>query len=184
MFYRTSALLIIFSLLTISHSHCQVRSEGNSPDMASLDQNFRNTKATGPDYVWEYYQVSESFNQSPLCQNLTDPVFGVNIACLRTHVDDRYNEKEQPVPGDPTVRTHLVKPDIYKAVRNIGKYYKKEVSKQGQDQDRLKSDYEYILRVALAVLFAQHTDSFEKALREQRKNTVNQIALFKKVKLL
>lgn len=134
-------------------------------------------------YLWEFHEMKNAGLQAPECNEIDTADFGKEAACLKALADARYIEKEEVVPGDPNLRTIVLKPDIYKAVRNIDKYLRKASRDQKADHEIVKN-YIYVMRVALAVVYAPGTGDFEKALNQEKKNPRNQIALFRKVKLL
>ncbi|PWJ59451.1 hypothetical protein CLV98_102284 [Dyadobacter jejuensis] len=183
MYHQTLKFLVV--LLFFLNPICQAQDIKGAGSSKMLAQGMADQTRPGgqPDFLWEFHEGAEAYQDSPVCAGLVDQVFGEKIACLRALVDDRYNEKEQAVPGDPTVRMVMLKPDIYKAVKSIGKHYKKEIKNASTKPD-LIAEYEYVLRVALAVLYTEPSDTFEEALRASRKNTLHQIAVFKKAKLL
>ena len=133
--------------------------------------------------VWEFHEGPVLKADNPECRDVSDDFFGKEIACLRFLVDKRFIVKEEVVPGDPTVRTTILKPDVYRAIRSIEKHFKRS-SSEALSIGSIQENYNYILRVALAVVYAPNTSEFEKALGQERKNVANQISLFRRVKLL
>lgn len=134
-------------------------------------------------YLWEFHELKDAGILAPECTEIDTSVFGKEAACLKALADARFIEKEEVVPGDPNLRTIVLKPDIYKAVRSIDKYLRK-ASRDQVTEGEIVKDYTYVMRVALAVVYASNTDEFEKALNREKKNPQNQITLFKRVKLL
>lgn len=110
--------------------------------------------------------------------------FGKEVACLKYLNDKLYVQKEMPVPGDPTVRTIIKKQDVYNAVRNIEKYYKKQVKNNALSKDEASKRYSQVLKVSISLIYEDDTESFEKAVTKQKKNTENVIALFNQVSLV
>jgi hypothetical protein len=150
---------------------------------ANTQGNTSNSVTRMEAYLWEFHELKNAGIQAPECTEVDTSVFGKEAACLKALADARFIEKEEVVPGDPNLRTIVLKPDIYKAVRSIDKYLRKVSRDQSMD-GQLIEDYTYVMRVALAVVYASNTEEFEKELSRERKNPQNQIALFRKVKLL
>lgn len=76
--------------------------------------------------------------------------------------------KEEVVPGDPTRRTVIRKPEIYNAVRTIEKELNRQVRKDLLPQDKAEQEFTGVLKVALAAIDSD-TESFETALQENKR---------------
>ena len=94
-----------------------------------------------------------------------------------------YISQEEVVPGDPTRRTIIKKPNIYNTTRKIEKYLKKGVKNGNINSDKATKDFTHILEVSLAAVSEENTESFEKALDQNKKNIEDQIDIFKQVKI-
>jgi hypothetical protein len=134
-------------------------------------------------YKWEFFSaVSDSFDDVIL-QNAEKDEFGQRVACLKMLVNKYYIRKEEVVPGDPTMRTLIRKPDIYNSVRRVEKHLKKEVKKGNLTRQQAAGELAYVLEVAVAAIDERDTDSFESSLSESKSSVKAQINVFKQVKL-
>ena len=77
------------------------------------------------------------------------------------------------VPGDPTMRTIIKKGDIFNAVRKVVK---------GLDQEAYKIKNK-VLNVAISAFYSDNSKSFEKALRENKKDYHRLVEVFSQVML-
>jgi hypothetical protein len=141
-------------------------------------------KAEGnTDYKWEFSSaVSDSFDDATL-QNAGEDDFGQRVACLKTLVNRYYVYREEIVPGDPTMRTLIRKPDIYNSARKVEKHLKKEVKKGNLTVQQAANELAFVLEVAIAAIDERDTDSFESSLSESKNDVTAQINVFKQVKL-
>ena len=90
--------------------------------------------------------------------------------------------KEEVVPGDPTRRTVIRKPEIYNAVRTIEKELNRQVRKDLLPQDKAEQEFTGVLKVALAAIDSD-TESFETALQENKKDVSHLLGVFRRVSL-
>ncbi|MDR2773347.1 MAG: hypothetical protein LBC19_01160 [Tannerella sp.] len=135
------------------------------------------------DYKWEFFSaVSDSFDDAVLL-NAEKNEFGQRVACLKMLVNKYYICKEEVVPGDPTMRTLIRKPDIYNSVRRVEKHLKKEVKKGNLTWQQAADELTFVLEVAVAAIDEKDTDSFEASLGESKNSANAQIKVFKQVKL-
>lgn len=133
---------------------------------------------------WEFSSFAPSnFNGAEYAE-IESHDLGREVACLKYLNDKLYVQKEMPVPGDPTVRTIIKKQDVYNAVRSIEKYYKKQVKNNVLSQEEAGRRFSQILKISISLIYEDDTDSFEKAVTEQKKNTENLIGLFNQVNLI
>ena len=95
---------------------------------------------------------------------------------------DTYVVKEEVVPGDPTRRTVIRKPEIYNAVRTIEKELNRQVRKDLLPQDKAEQEFTGVLKVALAAIDSD-TESFETALQENKKDVSHLLGVFRRVSL-
>ena len=95
---------------------------------------------------------------------------------------DTYVVKEEVVPGDPTRRTVIRKPEIYNAVKSIEKALNKSVKKQEISEKESEQLFCHVLKVSLAAIDSE-SGSFEKSLDANRKDTKALLALFQQVNL-
>ena len=90
--------------------------------------------------------------------------------------------KEEVVPGDPTRRTVIRKPEIYNAVKSIERSLNKSVKKHEISEKESEQLLCHVLKVSLAAIDSE-SSSFEESLDEHRKDAKALLALFKQVNL-
>lgn len=135
------------------------------------------------EYTWEFLSAIPSVIDESVADKSGKHDFGKRVACLKTLIEKYYITKEDVIPGDPMMRTIVLKPNVYYTVRKIEKYLKKEVKKGDITTEDASSEMEHILEVALSVIDSEGARSFEIALNKNRKNIEGQISLFQRVKL-
>ena len=135
------------------------------------------------EYTWEFESSTPSVFDDNTIQKAEESEFGTKVACLKVLMEKYYISQEEVVPGDPTRRTIIKKPNIYNTTRKIEKYLKKEVKNGNINSDKATKDFTHILEVSLAAVSEENTESFEKALDQNKKNIEDQINIFKQVKI-
>lgn len=134
-------------------------------------------------YIWEFLSAIPSVLDENTVEKSGKHDFGQRIACLKTLMNKYYITKEDAIPGDPMMRTIVLKPNVYYTVRNIEKHLKKEVKKGDITTEKASTELEHILEVALSVIDTEEIGSFEIALSKNKQNIEDQISLFRQVKL-
>lgn len=135
------------------------------------------------EYKWELLSAIPSVIDESIATKSGNHDFGKRIACLKTLMEKYYITKESVIPGDPMMRTIVLKPNVYYTVRKIEKYLKKEVGNGNITTQEASSEMEHILEVALSVIDTEDIGSFEIALNKNKRNIEDQISLFQQVKL-
>lgn len=130
---------------------------------------------------WEFYSTTKDITTADI-SSTRNHKFGKEIGFLYDQFIQLYVRKEEVVPGDPGKRTVIHKPDIYNAVRDIEKELNRSVRKKEITLDEANECFKHILLVALATIDTE-SDSFEKALQQNRKDEGELIALFNSVTL-
>ncbi len=176
-------LLIFIALLNVTYTFSQDLALNIIPTEDTKSISYLTATTIEPDFLWEFPEHFKSYVSEVDCGTVNDPFFGNEAACLAAIVDEKYFEKETPVPGDPNQRTIQLKPDVYKAIKSIKKHYQKSISTDQLSGSHL-ADYQHVLQVSLSIVYLENTAEFEKALRAEKKNASKQIDLFKKVKLI
>ncbi len=132
--------------------------------------------------TWEFYSAIEEPSAEELAGFTSRHKLGKKVAYLYDSFKDTYVVKEEVVPGDPTRRTVIRKPEIYNAVRTIEKGLNRDIKKNGLPQDKAEAAFANVLKVALAAIDSD-TESFEAALQEHKKNSSQLLAIFQRVNL-
>lgn len=139
-----------------------------------------NTSAT--DMKWEFMTAHEEPTAEELASFSDSEKFGKKAAYYYDLFKEMYVTKEEVVPGDPTRRTVIRKPEIYNAVRSIEKALGKAVKKKEISQEESGKQFCHVLEVSLAAIDSD-TQSLEKALDSHRKDPGALLAIFQHVSL-
>lgn len=99
--------------------------------------------------TWEFYSTVETPSSEELAALVSNHKLGKKVAFLYDSFKDTYVVKEEVVPGDPTRRTVIRKPEIYNAVRTIEKELNRQVRKDLLPQDKAEQEFTGVLKVAL-----------------------------------
>lgn len=132
-------------------------------------------------YQWEFWSAEES---GPLgnCSKSIEALYGKEVGYLLSLMDNCFIRRERVDAGDPSLKTSVRKPAIYNAVKNIEKFYKQK-NKRNNYTVTDGETFAYVVKVALASVDTEDTESFEQALQDFRKDADGQIACFRRVKL-
>lgn len=134
-------------------------------------------------YKWEFLSaIPHNFGNNTI-ENSGKHDFGQKIACLKVLIDKYYITKEDVIPGDPMMRTIVLKPNVYYVTRKIEKHLKKEVKDGDISLEEASKEFAHILEVALAIIDSEESNTFEMALSKSKKNIEDQITIFSQVKL-
>lgn len=133
--------------------------------------------------TWEFYLAQEEPTPADLAALNSSHKLGKRVAFLYDSFKETYVVKEEVVPGDPTRRTVIRKPDIYNAVRMIEKELNRQVRKEEITEEKAETELTNVLKVALAAIDSD-TDSFESALQENKKDASQLLNVFHRVHLL
>ncbi len=132
--------------------------------------------------TWEFYSIVEIPSSEELATLTSHHKLGKKVAFLYDSFKDIYVVKEEVVPGDPTRRTVIRKPEIYNAVRTIEKELNRKVKKDLLAQDKAEKEFTKVLKVALAAIESD-TETFESALQRSKKDASGLLDIFHRVSL-
>lgn len=132
--------------------------------------------------VWEFYSSVKQPSAEELA-NESSYKFGQDAGFLYAQFLNYSVVKEAVVPGDPTMRTVIRKPVIYKAVRSIEKQLEKNVKNQVCTKEQATAEFIHILKIAISAVDSEN-QSFEDALQANRKNINKLLSIFKDAKLI
>lgn len=141
------------------------------------------TKPSETGYSWKFLSATPSVIDKSMVEKSGEHDFGQRVAWLKSLINKYYVTKEDVIPGDPMMRTIVLKPNVYYTIRKIEKHLKKEVKNGDISTEEASSEMEHILEVALSVIDTEEVGSFEIALRKNKRNTEKLISLFQQVKL-
>lgn len=134
------------------------------------------------EYNWEFLSaIPESFDKQ-LENKASEHDFGKRVACLKILLDKYYVTKEDVVPGDPMMRTIVLKPNIYYSTRKLEKHLKRRVKDKSIKLHDARKEMEHILEVALSVI-EEDENSFEVLITKNKNNADKLIEIFNQVKL-
>jgi hypothetical protein len=176
-------LLILISCTGMNNAFSQNLLASNTGKSRDASETASAKIEAKSNYKWEFYStVPDSFDESVI-RNAEENDFGQRVACLKTLVEKYYVHKEEIVPGDPTMRTIIRKPDIYNTARKVEKHLKKEVKKGNLSMQQATNELVFVLEVTVAAIDETDTRGFESSLNHSKNSVAEQIDVFKQVKL-
>lgn len=140
------------------------------------------SETAGTDMTWEFYSAYGDPTAEDLATVSGSSRFGKKATYFYGLFKDTYVTKEEVVPGDPTRRTVIRKPEIYNAVKNIEKALGKALKKHEITPEESEKQFCHVLKVSLAAIDSD-TSTFEKSLDENRKDSQALLAIFQRVDL-
>ncbi len=87
------------------------------------------------------------------------------------------------VPGDPTTRIVIKKGELFNAVKKVSKGLENELKENKISKDEAARQMNNVLNVAISAFYADDSKSFEKALKNNKKDYKQLVYLFSKVEL-
>lgn len=140
-----------------------------------------NTNSTAP--MWEFiYSVAQP-TESQLAQVEGDAQLGKQAAFLFDQLQGLCVKRIPVVPGDPTTRIVIKKGDLFNAVRKVSKGLEDEMDDNKITQQEAAQTMDHVLEVAISAFYSEDSKSFEKALRNNKKDYKQLVAVFSKVML-
>ncbi len=131
-------------------------------------------------HQWEFMMAQEEPTSEDLESISGTTKFGKEVAYYYELFKDAYIAKEEVVPGDPTRRTVIRKPDIFNAVMSIEKSLKKAVKKNVLSKEDSGKQFCHVLKASLAAIDSD-TQSLEQVLNENRKNPEALLQIFRNI---
>ncbi len=179
--------VIIFTFSSIAGLQAQTYLAYNTPESNKKEINIEKetSKSIAPEkaYKWEFLSsVPESFD-AQLEKNVSAHDFGKRVACLKKLVEKHYITKEDVIPGDPMMRTIVLKPTIYYSTRKLEKHLKQKVKDRSMRLSDATKEMEHILEVALSLIDMDEENSFEALVKKNKNSAEKQIEIFSQVKL-
>lgn len=127
-----------------------------------------------------FYGVDEEKLSLPFRESMKNS-WGKEIAQYYALFESVYTYEEQPVAGDPNVVVRIRKPRIYKSIKGIESYLRKEFRKENCSFESAREQMEQILKIGIAAI-SEESAWFEKKLKSL-KDIKEQIALYNKIVL-
>lgn len=87
------------------------------------------------------------------------------------------------VPGDPTTRIVIKKGDLFNAAKRVSKGLEEDVKDHKMSETEATEKMNQVLNVAISAFYSEDSKSFEKALKNNKKDYKQLCALFSKVEL-
>lgn len=87
------------------------------------------------------------------------------------------------VPGDPTTRIVIKKGELFNAVKKVSKGLENEVRDNKISKEDATKQMNNVLNVAISAFYSEDSKSFEKALKDNKKDFKQLVYLFSKVEL-
>lgn len=166
--------LTLFCLNTIN-----VFAEVPSEEKEKIE-NVNETVATT--LTWEFFSAHEDPSVEILKTVSRSCKLGEKSSYFYNLFKETYVVKEEVVPGDPTRRTVIKKPEIYNSVKKIEKYLNKSLKSGSESKDILEDKFCHVLKVSLAAIDSD-TDTFEESLKDNKRNPEALLSIFENVSL-
>ena len=154
--------------------------------MAAFAGNERETgteKTNNAVPTWEFiYSVAQPTAQQ--LEQITGNVeFGKQTAFLYNQLQGLCVKRIPVVPGDPTTRIVIKKGELFNAVRKVSKGLEDAVKDKTISDEEATKQMNQVLDVAISAFYSEDSKSFEKALKNNKKDYKQLVALFSKVVL-
>lgn len=140
-----------------------------------------NTNSTVP--AWEFiYSVAQPTEQQ-LDQIAGNVEFSKQTSFLFDQLKGLCVKRIPVVPGDPTTRIVIKKGDLFNAAKRVSKGLEEDVKDHQMSETEATGKMNQVLNVAISAFYSEDSKSFEKALRNSKKDYKQLCALFSKVVL-
>lgn len=145
------------------------------------ERGMENTNSSAP--MWEFiYSVAQpTDNQLEQVEDNTH--LGKQAAFLFDQLQGLCVKRIPVVPGDPTTRIVIKKGELFNAVRKVSKGLEDEIDDNKISQQEAAKTMDHVLEVAISAFYSEDSKSFEKALRNNKKDYKQLVAVFSKVML-
>lgn len=139
------------------------------------------TNSTVP--AWEFiYSVAQPTEQQ-LDQIAGNVEFSKQTSFLFDQLKGLCVKRIPVVPGDPTTRIVIKKGDLFNAAKRVSKGLEEDVKDLQMSETEATGKMNQVLNVAISAFYSEDSKSFEKALRNSKKDYKQLCALFSKVVL-
>ena len=139
------------------------------------------TNSTVP--AWEFiYSVAQPTEQQ-LDQIAGNVEFSKQTSFLFDQLKGLCVKRIPVVPGDPTTRIVIKKGDLFNAAKRVSKGLEEDVKDHQMSETEATGKMNQVLNVAISAFYSEDSKSFEKALRDSKKDYKQLCALFSKVVL-
>jgi len=173
------AVVLFASLVSLP---CLADDKNVKPESGANTAVANESKELPPTMKWELMSAEDE----PSAAQLTDYPGSGRYEKMAAYYHDRFKEsylvKETVVPGDPTKRIVIRKPEIYNAVRSVQKALNRAVKKRQMTAEESDKRLCHVLEVSLAAVDSE-TGTLEDALSKNRNDPETLLAIFENVSL-
>lgn len=149
----------------------------NTANAATVD-----ARTTAP--TWQFiYSVSQPTDEQ-LAQVSADSELGRRSAFLLNELQNLCVKRVPVVPGDPTTRIVIKKGELYNAARKVAKGLEDDVRASRLSADDAAATMDKVLTVAISAYYDENSRSFEKALKDNKKDYRRLLELFTNVTII
>lgn len=139
------------------------------------------TNSTVP--AWEFiYSVAQP-TELQLDQISGNAEFSKQTSFLFDQLKGLCVKRIPVVPGDPTTRIVIKKGDLFNAAKRVSKGLEEDVKDHKMSETEATEKMNQVLNVAISAFYSENSKSFEKALRNNKKDYKQLCDLFSKVAL-
>jgi len=131
-------------------------------------------------YTFTFYKPDKDRLSLPV-RTSVKVAWGDEVAKYYALFESVYTYEEQPVAGDPNVVVRIRKPRIYKSIKGIESYLRKELKKDKRSIDSVSQQMIKILKIGIAAI-SEESKWLEKELKNQ-KGKKEQIAFYNRIVL-
>ena len=139
------------------------------------------TNSTVP--AWEFIYSLAQPTEQQLDQIAGNVEFSKQTSFLFDQLKGLCVKRIPVVPGDPTTRIVIKKGDLFNAAKRVSKGLEEDVKDHQMSETEATGKMNQVLNVAISAFYSEDSKSFEKALRNSKKDYKQLCALFSKVVL-
>lgn len=154
--------LFLFATISVVNGQPEMAMNDNGDEIEKgVKANAVNHEAI-PAFDFNYYEIGYNIDGSNLRHT-----FGGDVALKKEIFLNTYSVSTPIAPGNPGMRMVIQKPVIYNAVKELERYYKKQVRKSDMTRQDAKVYFSKVLDVAIAA-FPNNTKLFEDELESRK----------------
>jgi hypothetical protein len=158
---------------------------GKGDDKAAKTANTATTaEASRTVPTWQFLYIVGQPTDEQLAQMSADSELGRRSAFLLDELQNLCVKRVPVVPGDPTTRIVIKKGELFNAARKVAKGLEADVRTNRLTADAAAATMDKVLTVAISAFYAEDSKSFEKALKDNKKDFRQLLALFTNVTLI
>lgn len=133
--------------------------------------------------TWKFMHCVATPTDTQL-EEITDNVeFAKETTFLYNQLQGLCIKRIPVVPGDPTTRIVIKKGELFNAVKKVSKGLESELKEHKISKKEAAEQMNKVLNVAISAFYSDDSKSFEKALKDNKKDFKQLVNLFSKVEL-